>query len=67
METPTLSKPVKDKTCQGLALTMALALLALNVGVSGSPHLPKQITWQVISQTGDIIWSITGSHSSGTW
>lgn len=67
METPTLSKPVKDKTCQGLAFTLTLALLALDVRVLGSPHLPKQLTWQVISQMRDIIWSITGFHPPGTW
>ena len=30
MKSPVLSKPVKDKTCQGLALTITLALLALS-------------------------------------
>lgn len=55
MEAPTFSNPAKDKTCQGLALLMTLIVLTLRARVTGSPHMPKQLTWQVFSQWG--IWS----------
>lgn len=46
---------------------MTLTFLALHARVSGSPHMPKQLTWQVFSQTGDMVWSITGFHPPGAW
>lgn len=62
MGTPALSKPAKDKTCsQILSLLLALSL------ANGSPHIPKQLTWQVLSQTGEVIWSTTGLHAPNTW
>lgn len=67
MEAPTFSKPAKDKTCQGLALLITLTLLVLHARVTGSPPIPKELTWQVFSQTGDMVWSITGFYPPGTW
>lgn len=72
METSTLSKPPKDKTCSLLIatsvyLTFSLLLTCFLVEANESPHLTRNLTWQVISQTGDIIWSITGMHTPNTW
>jgi len=31
------------------------------------PHSPQQLTWQVFSSTGDLVWSVTGKHPLWTW
>lgn len=64
MEIPTLSKSVKDKTYQRL---ITLLILPLMDYVQGNPHTPMKLTWQVMSQTGDIVWSITSIHAPLTW
>ena len=66
MDHPTLPKSTKDKTRSPLVLL--LCLFSLLSPIKGtSPHLPKQLTWQILSQTGEVVWSITGLHTSGTW
>lgn len=67
MEAPAHSKSIKDKTCQGQIVITTLALLVLDARVSGSPHIPKQLTWQVFSQSGDMVWFVTGLHLPGAW
>lgn len=66
MDHPTLPKSTKDKTRSPLVIF--LCLLPLFSPIKGtSPHLPKQLTWQVLSQTGEVVWSITGLHTPGAW
>lgn len=70
METSTHSKPPKAKTHANRVnlIFILLFLMPLICKTKGnSPHTPKQLTWQVLSQTGDIIWSITGSYPPNTW
>ncbi|XP_036054424.1 uncharacterized protein LOC118590776 [Onychomys torridus] len=44
-----------------IALTQALRM------AEGSPHQVKRLIWQVISQTGETIWSTTANHAPHTW
>lgn len=59
-------RPTKDKTCLPLILLFCLSYLLSPIKGS-SPHLTKQLTWQVLSQTGKVIWSTSGQHTLGTW
>lgn len=34
---------------------------------SSNPHAPQRLTWQVLSQTGDIIWSTTKENPLWAW
>lgn len=45
-------------------LIMFLALLTLTMT---NPHAPKKLTWQVVSATGDAVWSTTHTAPPGTW
>lgn len=62
METTAHPKSAKDKTCSRLVLILLLFPL-----ISSSPHMPKQLTWEVLSQTGDVVWTITQTHAPNTW
>lgn len=66
MEGSTLSKPTTDKTHPWVLLIPLVTLLTLGGASPESPQL-KKITWQVISQTGDVVWSTTANHALGTW
>uniref|UniRef100_A0A8C9CUE3 Envelope protein n=1 Tax=Phocoena sinus TaxID=42100 RepID=A0A8C9CUE3_PHOSS len=44
-----------------------LTLLPLLTVSNFSPHLPQRLTWQVISQTGDVIWSVSNIAPPWTW
>ncbi|XP_066877628.1 uncharacterized protein [Kogia breviceps] len=46
---------------------ITLTLLPLLAVSNFSPHLPQRLTWQVISQTGDIIWSVSHTAAPWTW
>lgn len=65
METPVLSKPLKDKTCTPVILVLYVLLIVLTS--PASPHTPMKLTWQVLSQTGKTVWSLTKNHAVGTW
>uniref|UniRef100_A0A8C9CTT0 MLV-related proviral Env polyprotein-like n=1 Tax=Peromyscus maniculatus bairdii TaxID=230844 RepID=A0A8C9CTT0_PERMB len=68
MESSTLSETTKDKTHLGVPLIPLIVLLLTLGGASPeSPHMVKKITWQVISQTGDVVWSTTAQHAPNTW
>lgn len=60
MEGPALPKSPKYKTYQRLIILLILPLMNY---VQGSPHTPMKLTWQVMSQTGDIAWSVTSIHA----
>lgn len=62
MDSPSHPKPSKDKTLPG-----CLIVLLCLVRVEGSPHTPQLLTWQVFSQTGEVVWSLSGYHAPGTW
>ena len=34
---------------------------------NGSPHAVYSLTWQIISQTGEVVWKTTGQHALNTW
>nr|KAF6292318.1 hypothetical protein mPipKuh1_009758 [Pipistrellus kuhlii] len=44
-----------------------LLLLQPRLISSDHPHTPRRLTWQVLSQTGDTVWSITKESPPGTW
>ncbi|CAO2598127.1 Envelope glycoprotein [Lemmus lemmus] len=70
METPTHSKSPKAKTyanCLNFMFLLPFLMLLVCKTLGDSPHAPKQLTWQVLSQTEEVIWSITGLHPPGTW
>lgn len=49
-------------------LSFAFAAISSQVGTSNKdPHSPQQLTWQVFSSTGDLVWSVTGKHPLWTW
>lgn len=66
MDRPTLPKPTKDKTYSPLILLFCLFSFLSPVNGT-SPHIPKQLTWQVLSQRGEVIWSSTAQHTPNTW
>lgn len=66
MEAPMFTKSAKDKTDLGI-IVLCACLLQISQVAGTSPHTPKQLTWLVNSQTGDTIWSATGTHALGTW
>lgn len=65
METSTLSKPPKDKTCSPVIFVLYVLIIVPTLATS--PHTPMKLTWQILSQTGDTIWSLTENHAVGTW
>lgn len=70
MEGPTLPKPPKDKTGAGIMLWVLLfpMLISGSVGARNeSPHTIYSLTWQIISQTGEVVWKKTGQHALNTW
>lgn len=70
METSTHSKPPKAKTRAkyvNLMILLPFLMLLVCKTLGESPHAPKQLTWQVLSQAGEVIWSIIGLHPPGTW
>lgn len=64
MDHPTLPKSTKDKTHASLILLLVHSFLPFG---DHSPHVPKQLTWQVWSQTGEVVWSKTGLHAPNNW
>lgn len=64
MDHPTIFKSAKDKTHAPLILLFIHPFFSFG---SPSPHLPKRLTWQVLSQTGEVAWSISGNHAPNTW
>uniref|UniRef100_A0A8C9CKA7 Envelope protein n=1 Tax=Phocoena sinus TaxID=42100 RepID=A0A8C9CKA7_PHOSS len=46
---------------------ITLTLLPLLTVSNFSPHLPQRLTWQVISQIGDVIWSVSHTAAPWTW
>lgn len=63
MESSTHSKSPKDKTFK---IVILLCLIGRGGGQI-SPHQVYRLTWQVVSQTGDIIWKKTENHPLYTW
>lgn len=66
MESPAHSKPVKDKTYSGVPLIIIWALMGLGM-TDENPHQIHSLTWQIISQSGEIAWEIQGNHALNTW
>lgn len=64
MDRPTLPKSSKDKTHAPLILLLVYTFLSFG---GPSPYLPKQLTWQIFSQTGEVVYSTTGLHTPGNW
>lgn len=68
METPTNSKPFKDKTFSLLISLLLLDIIPAPPALGdSSPHVPRQLTWQVFSQAGEVVWSTTGTYPLHTW
>lgn len=43
---------------------MGLWILPL---ICGYPHEPQSLTWEVVNPTGQVVWSLSGVHTPGTW
>lgn len=69
MDRPQDRGPPQDKTHALIRCVPRLLLCFWFLFTLGqtSPHLPKRLTWQVVSQTGKVAWSISGSHAPNTW
>lgn len=48
------------------ATSVVILLLQIPL-ISGNPHAPQKLAWQVISQTGDIAWSTSSYQPPWTW
>lgn len=46
---------------------MILLSCAYVAGNPHNPHAPQQLTWQVVSQTGDVIWQVSKVITPWTW
>uniref|UniRef100_A0A8C3YFX3 Envelope glycoprotein n=1 Tax=Catagonus wagneri TaxID=51154 RepID=A0A8C3YFX3_9CETA len=65
MENPALSKPSQDKTYPRGLLIIICTLLRLGMTTrEGNPHQVYSMTWQVQSQTGEIVWKTQGNHAN---
>lgn len=65
-------RPAKDQapTLMGeVSLVILLCLLGPSyASLRGeSPHQPQRLTWQVLSQTGDVVWSTSHTVPPWTW
>lgn len=59
MDALVYSKSSKAKTGQSnLILSGLLTLALMLLSMCGNPHTPVSQTWEVISQIGDVVWSI---------
>lgn len=48
--------------------SVAFLLLTLRGSLAdGNPHEPQLLTWEVVSPAGHVAWSISGTHTPGTW
>ncbi|KAM4815224.1 uncharacterized protein RHO17_005265 [Thomomys bottae] len=63
MEIAAHPKSLKDKTFSVVIFSCLLPLLM----ASNSPYTPRNMTWQIRSQMGEIVWLTTGTHTPGTW
>lgn len=69
MESSTHSKPPKNKTYSWGTLIIIWVMIRITLASQPekSPHTVFKLTWQVLSQTGDIIWEKTENHPLYTW
>lgn len=66
MASPKDQQPAQAQASAIIRL-ITLTLLPLLTVSNFSPHLPQRLTWQVISQTGDVIWSVSNIAPPWTW
>ncbi|XP_069396461.1 uncharacterized protein [Delphinus delphis] len=66
MAGPKNRQPAQTQASTNLRLIILILLPLLTVS-DFSPHLPQRLTWQVISQTGDVTWSISHTAPPWTW
>nr|XP_045016608.1 TIMELESS-interacting protein isoform X1 [Jaculus jaculus]XP_045016609.1 TIMELESS-interacting protein isoform X1 [Jaculus jaculus]XP_045016611.1 TIMELESS-interacting protein isoform X1 [Jaculus jaculus] len=62
----TLNGKLRGRTILS-SLDFAVWLLLLQLSDAFNPHAPQRLTWQVISQTGDVIWSISKDAPPWSW
>uniref|UniRef100_A0A8C6CUE7 Envelope glycoprotein n=1 Tax=Moschus moschiferus TaxID=68415 RepID=A0A8C6CUE7_MOSMO len=67
MEAPALSKSTQDKTLKDYIAVILIILGSLSPASPTNPHAPKQLTWQVLTSGGDVIWSTTKTAPVGSW
>lgn len=69
MESSTHSKPPKNKAYSWGTLIIIWVMIRITLASQPekSPHTVFKLTWQVLSQTGDIIWEKTENHPLYTW
>lgn len=61
------SKSSKNKTYPLLSLLLIALLIKSDTGVASSPHTVYKLTWEVLSQVGEVIYAVTEPHALGTW
>lgn len=71
---PLISSPPRGQDLNGqwrrltILLSFAFAVSpCLPSPVAGNPHAPATLAWEVISPTGQVVWSIEGTHTPGSW
>lgn len=62
MEAPAHSEPAQAKTFKNCLIFVTF--LAFPHCFS-NPHAPQLLTWEVISSTGRVAWSVSGIHTPG--
>lgn len=68
MEASAHPKSSKAKTRQiTLILPVLLAFTLMPLPTYSNPQAPQKLTWQVSSQTGEIIWATSKLVPPGTW
>lgn len=68
MEASAHPKSSKAKTRQiTLILPVLLAFTLMPLPTYSNPQAPQKLTWQVSSQTGEIIWATSNLVPPGTW
>nr|BAN83909.1 restriction factor for feline retrovirus X [Felis catus]BAN83911.1 restriction factor for feline retrovirus X [Felis catus] len=55
----------------GMVFLWALTSLGAGIGAKnvgeGNPHQVYTLTWQVYSQSGEVVWEVQGNHALNTW
>lgn len=50
-----------------MPVILVLYVLLIVPTSATSLHTPMKLTWQILSQTGNTVWSLTENHAVGTW
>ena len=48
-------------------LTSLGAGIGAKIVKEGNPHQVYTLTWQIYSQSGEVVWEVQGNHALNTW